>query len=153
MIEITTTQQIGSFIKAARKRSGIRLVDAAMLSGVSHPVLSKIERGLEGGDVDAFTSLFSLLPQIGIRIYLGQADKAPVQVKSKRDIAIEIINKRKESRLTQNDIASLLGISTPTLSKLESPARKPEKQSDVRLKMLLKVLRGLGLKLFLTRPE
>lgn len=153
MIEISSTEQIGDFIKNARKRTGIRLVDVAMLSGVSHPVLSKIERGLEGSDVDAFTSLFSLLPQMGIRVYLVKPGKDSVQVKTKQAIAIEIVKERKAQGLTQADAAGLLGISTPTLSKIEAPARKPEKQSDVRLKMLLKVLRGLGLKLFLHISE
>lgn len=149
MIEVTSTKQIGDFIKAARKRAGVRLTDAALLSGVSHPVLSKIERGLDGSDVDTFTSLFSLLAQMGIRVYIGKADNNPVRVTTRQDVAREIVKKRKSQGITQNDAAGLLGISTPSLSKIEGS----ENQSDIRLKILLKVLRGLGLKLFLHIPE
>lgn len=153
MIKVASTQQLGAFIKKVRKDANIRLVDAAMMSGVSHPVLSKIERGLEKGDADAFTSLFSLLPQMGIRTYLGKSGNDPIQIKTKQDFAVEIIKQRKQQHLSQADAAGLIEISTPTLSKIESPAKKPDKKSDVRLKILFKVLRGFGLNLYLYMPE
>lgn len=153
MIEVTSSKQIGEFIKAARKQSRIRLIDAALLSGISHPVLSKIERGLDDGDVDAFTSLFSLLTQMGVQVSIGSLDSPPVQVETRQDFAREVIKKRKSQGITQSDAAGLIGLSAPTLGKIESPTRSSRKPSDVRLSTLLKVLRGLGLRLFLDRPE
>jgi len=149
MVEIGSSRILGNLIKQVRKNSDVGLVDTSMLTNVSAPVLCKLERGLSKGDINTHTSLFRLLPQLGVKVYLGQSEGNSEAVASKESFAKIIRRTRKHQHLSQSDVASLLDVSIPTLSKLESIKTK----NDVRFSIVLKVLSGLGIKLFLKVPE
>lgn len=131
------------------------MTDTALLAGISVPVLSKMERGFERGDVDAHTSLFKLLPQLGINVYLGTPSGEVDAIKSKSDIARHIIAERKSQGLMQADLALLLGVSVPTISKIESAAKSGGlgREQDVRMRGLMTVFDGLGLSLIIDSYE
>lgn len=149
MQAIETPSALGEELKKARKSQGLKLTETALLSNISTPVLCKLEGGLKKGDVDAYTSLFRLLPQIGVYAYLETPEGEKVKVHSARDIAKTVVLSRKRSHFYQGDLASLVGVSTPSINKLESPAKKERPNGDTRLRLLMKVFDALGIKLFL----
>lgn len=151
MTPISSALLLGRYVNRVRKRLGLTLSDLSMLSQISIPVLSKIERGLVRGDVDIDVSLFRLLPQLGIAVYL-RLDERVIKVISRQDLARVIIEARRHQGLKQTELAGLLNISIPTMNKIERAAKDGESR-DVRLKLVLKVLEGLGIELLLDSGE
>ena len=153
MIPINSLNQLGDIIKKTRKRSGLTLVDTAMLTGISAPVLSKMERGFKKGDVDVHTSLFKLLPEIGLIAFFAMPTGEVMQVSSRQDIASLVVNLRKQQGLLQSDLANLLGVSVPTISKIESARKDPFQRGDIRLRVLMLIINGLVITLMIETGE
>lgn len=150
--EITSPRDLAMAIIELRKQQFLGQVEVALLSNISIPVLNKIESGNSKKDISFYQSVLPIIYQLGATPYLKtQHQMKPVI--SKIDVAMMVKYMRKTNHLDQKLASELVGVSLPTLNKIEGPARDPYDKRDIRLQPLLKVLAGLGIKFIIRSPD
>ncbi|MES2352858.1 MAG: helix-turn-helix domain-containing protein [Pseudomonadota bacterium] len=83
----TSLESLGTFIRAQRTASGLKLRDAALLCGVSKDVLTRVENG--AGPVGS-DNLLQILDTLGLTLLVvpkNQASQAEHAVAAARDIS------------------------------------------------------------------
>lgn len=113
-------------LSSERKRLGLRLEDAAQLSGLSIPTISKLERG-----AGTLRSLLHYLRALDVRLYWHGLDDAP--------FGTSIADRRKRLGISQRAMAQRVGVSHRTIIALE-------KNFTGRVETLLRCLHELRLK-------
>lgn len=93
--KITSVSELGAAMRAARKSSGVRIDDLALLSGLSKQFVNDVELGKDGVQLG---KVLKVLSELGVYVYVDVPSPADALLKHSR----EQINRTKSRREAQN---------------------------------------------------
>lgn len=132
--KITSVSELGAVMRAARKSSGVRIDDLALLTGLSKQFVNDVELGKDGVQLG---KVLTVLSELGVHVYVDVPSQADDLLTHSR----EQISRTKSRRVAQNSKTLLrdkAGTSSqktirapmPRLSAAGGPTPVPEEMLD-----------------------
>lgn len=132
--KITSVSELGAVMRAARKSSGVRIDDLALLTGLSKQFVNDVELGKDGVQLG---KVLTVLRELGVHVYVD----VPPQADNLLTHSREQISRTKSRRVTQNaktllrdedtiSPSNMMRLSMPKVSAKGGPTPVPKEMLD-----------------------